>query len=59
MAEVVRMWKIINQENLVEIKRSKLNLEERIESWLEKDISIISSEIMIIGRQEKTDGMDL
>ena len=55
MAEEVRIWKIIDQDNLIEIKRSKLNLEERIENWLEKDISIISNEIMTIGRQEKTD----
>jgi hypothetical protein len=36
-----RIWKIKDKEQLIEIKQSKLNLEERIETWLENDISII------------------
>lgn len=42
MPQEIRIWKIGNKISLKEIIRSKLDLEERIESWIEKDISIIS-----------------
>jgi len=54
MAENVRIWKIIDNNNLYEINKGKLNLEERIEKWIEKDISIISGNLLIIGRQVET-----
>ena len=49
-----KIWKIHDQEQLIEMKKSKLNLEERIETWLENDISILSSELLVIGRQVET-----
>jgi len=50
----VKIWKIHDQEQLIEMNKSKLNLEERIETWLENDISILSSELLVIGRQVET-----
>jgi len=50
----VRLWRI-NQDTLFEIKKSKLNLEERLENWLDSDISIIDPNLLVIGRQVKTD----
>ena len=32
-----------------------MDLEERIENWLEKDISIIANDLLVIGRQVETD----
>lgn len=55
MAENIRIWKIVENDNLQEIKKSKLNLEERIEKWIEQDISIISDDLLVIGRQIETD----
>ncbi len=55
MSEEVRMWEILAGEDLREIKRTKLDLESRIEAWLEKDISIISDNLLVIGRQVQTD----
>lgn len=55
MAEDIRIWKITEGDNLSELSKSKLNLEERIETWIEKDVSIISKELLIIGRQVATD----
>ena len=55
MSEEVRMWEILGGEDLREIKRTKLDLESRIEAWLEKDISIISDNLLVIGRQVQTD----
>lgn len=54
MAEEIRVWQIQNGE-LNEIPQSKLNLEQRLENWLEKDISVLSDELLVIGRQVKTD----
>ena len=54
MAEDVRIWKIIDDDNLHEIKKGKLDLEKRIEDWIEKDISIITGDLLIIGRQVET-----
>ena len=55
MAEDIRIWKIGENDNLQEIKRSQLNLEERIEKWIEEDVSIISEDLLVIGRQIETD----
>ena len=54
MPSEARIWKIHDEEQLIEIKQSKLNLEERIETWLENDISILSNDLMVIGRQVET-----
>lgn len=54
MSEVVRVWEVIEGENLMEVKRTKLDLESRIEDWLEKDIAIISDELLVVGRQVQT-----
>ena len=54
LTQEVRLWEITEGDDLREIVHSKLNFEERIENWLEKDISIISKELMVIGRQIET-----
>ena len=50
-----KIWKITTNDKLKEIKRSKLNLEERIENWLDNDISTLSEDLLVIGRQIETD----
>jgi len=50
----IRLWKIQNG-HLREQKSSKLNLEERLETWIEEDISILSNNLLVIGRQVPTD----
>jgi len=55
MPQDVRIWEIQGNNTLREIKKSKLEIEERIEDWLEKDISIISSDLLVIGRQVERD----
>jgi RecB family endonuclease NucS len=39
---------------LREVPRDKIGLEERLEDWLEQDISIISDDLLVIGRQVRT-----
>lgn len=55
MPDQARIWKINQGDELTEIKSAKLNLEERIENWLEKDVSILSEDLLVIGRQVQTD----
>ncbi|GAH92576.1 unnamed protein product, partial [marine sediment metagenome] len=55
MSQDIRLWKIAQQDNLMEINKTKLDMEDRLENWLEKDISIISNELLVIGRQIETD----
>lgn len=54
MSEEVKFWKIVDGDRLKEINQGKLNLEERIENWLADDISIISNNYIVIGRQLAT-----
>ena len=55
MVQEVRICEIAEGDSLKEITKSKLNLEERIENWLEIDISIIADDLLVIGRQVETD----
>lgn len=55
MAEEIKIWQVENGARLTEINRSKLDFEERLEGWLNQDISILSANLLIIGRQVATD----
>ncbi|MCW3988805.1 MAG: endonuclease NucS [Candidatus Bathyarchaeota archaeon] len=50
----VRLWKI-KKNTLEEIHKPKLDLEERLESWIASDISIIAQNLLVIDRQCETD----
>lgn len=51
MAEEVRLWKIENRTELRSLTRSKLDLEERLEGLLDGDVSVLSDDLLVIGRQ--------
>lgn len=54
MPEVIRLWKIGPGDVLNEVERSEVQLETKLEEWLEKDISILSPDLLVIGRQLET-----
>ena len=54
MPKDVRIWEVHSGDRLAELAPAKLDLEERIETWLEQDISIISQDLLVIGRQVST-----
>ncbi len=54
MPKDVRIWEVHSKDELIELKSARLDLEERIEVWLERDISIISDDLLVIGRQVGT-----
>ncbi|MCW3999508.1 MAG: endonuclease NucS [Candidatus Bathyarchaeota archaeon] len=52
--QTIRLWKI-EKESLKEITKSKVGLEARLQSWIISDISIISPDYLVIGREVPTD----
>jgi len=55
MPEEIRLWRVEESDRLREVKASKLDLEARLEKWLETDISILSRDLLVIGRQVETE----
>ena len=55
MTEDIRMWEVLEDDSLKQVDQSKLDFEDRLENWLESDISIISDDLLVIGRQVETD----
>lgn len=55
MAEEVRIWRIQNDNRLQELRKQKLDLEERLEDWMDEDISVLSNDLLVIDRQTETD----
>jgi hypothetical protein len=49
------LWKIEEGDTLRVCERASLDLEVRIEKWLEQDITILDPDLMVIGRQVETD----
>jgi hypothetical protein len=54
MAEEVKIWRIQSGNQLQELRKSKLDLEERLEDWMNEDISILSNDLLVIDRQTET-----
>ena len=55
MPQEIRLWELSSDDQLTEISASEINLEERLENWLETDIAMLDPNLMIIGRQVRTD----
>ena len=54
MPQEVRMWEVTPENTLAEVTPSGINLEERLEDWLESDISMLDPNLLVIGRQVRT-----
>lgn len=55
MTQKIRIWEVVPNERLNEISSDQINLEERLEHWLESDISVLDPNLLVIGRQVRTD----
>lgn len=55
MPQDVRLWRVSEGGSPSELLRSRLQAEETLEDWLEQDISILSEDLLVIGRQVETD----
>ncbi len=55
MGDEVRLRRIDIGETLNELPRSSLDLEARLQAWLERDISVLASDLLVVGREVPTD----
>ena len=55
MPSKIRMWEVTEQGTLNEVTESGINLERRLEDWLESDIPMLDPNLLVIGRQVLTD----
>ena len=51
--QAIRLW-AVNSTGVKEIERTRLDMEEKLENWLEADISMIDQGLLVIGRQVPT-----
>jgi Endonuclease NucS len=56
MPKEVHLWRIESRVGLIEVPLGKLDLEDRLESWLAQDISVLDPDLLVIGRQVPTEG---
>ena len=55
MPQNVRLWRVDDRGELDEISKSNLASERQLEDWLETDIDILDTNLLVIGRQVLTD----
>lgn len=51
----IHLWEVVADTELQEIPRDQITVEERLEAWLTKDISVLDPNLLVIGRQVRTD----
>lgn len=49
--ETIKLWIILDTDELKCIDQGTLNYEARLEKWIKNDISIISDNLILIGTQ--------
>lgn len=55
MPQEVKLWRVHSGDKLEPYKNTALDLEERLERWIEADISVLRPDLLVIGRQVPTD----
>ncbi len=55
MTTEIRLWKVQNDNQLKILTSSKFDIEKKLENWIENDISMLSNDLLVIGRQISTD----
>ena len=53
--QTIRLWEVTSDHALSEVARAEIPLEEGLEDWLESDISMLDPDLLVIGRQVRTD----
>ena len=54
MTHQIRMWEVTDGNTPTEIRRDEINLEKRLQDWLEADISMLDPDLLVIGREVPT-----
>ena len=55
MVQQIRLWRVEDGNFLAEVVINDLDTEARLEDWLSGDITIIDDDLLVIGRQVRTD----
>ena len=55
MSDAIRIWGV-EGDRLSEIQRQPVDLESRLEDWMDADVSVLSDDLLVIGRQIDTEG---
>ena len=55
MPQEVKLWRVHSGDKLEPYKSTPLDLEARLERWIEADISVLRPDLLVIGRQVPTD----
>ena len=54
VGQKIRLWEV-TPDGPVKIQSDSISLEEQMEGWLESDIAMLEPDLLVIGRQVKTD----
>ena len=54
MPQKIRMWEVTTENELKQLTNDGIDLENRLEDWLENDISLLDDKLLVIGRQVST-----
>jgi hypothetical protein len=54
MTSEIRLWQVGQDGRLRQVIEARLDLETRLEEWLEHDITVLSDNLLLIGRQVET-----
>ena len=55
MTQRVRLWKVRPDQPPAEIPSTQVDFEDKLEDWLESDVSLLDANLLVIGRQVLTD----
>jgi hypothetical protein len=55
VSDEVRLWRVGEDDQLREVIGGHLDLESRLQRWLEADISLVDPGLLAIGREVATD----
>ena len=51
----IRLWEVMSDGEIEEIKGNDINLERQLEGWLASDISALDPDLLVIGKRVRTD----
>ena len=55
MTQQIRLWRVTSHDHLEEVSPGAIDLESRLETWIEAEVSIVEADLLVIGRQVTTD----
>ena len=54
MAQKIRLWAVVDNQTLKGVPESDIGLEKRLHDWLENDIAVLDPDLLVVGREVRT-----